>query len=62
MTIVQKLKSCWASFWGDPVMGGLSVDEYEEYECLWACYEWRRLSRVEQERLEELEYKRGIDD
>ncbi len=44
-----------------PERGGLTEDEFEEYEMLGSFMDWRVLSDAEQERYEELHRKyRGI--
>lgn len=58
--IISAWDSFWASFWGDDRRGGLSEEEYEEYEFLGACMEWRRLTHSEAVRYNHLYEKRGM--
>jgi hypothetical protein len=59
-TLVDEIAEFWASLWLHPVYGKLDQDEYEEYEFLGECMEWRRLTKVEEERFNELHNKRGL--
>lgn len=60
MSIRQTLAVWWAAIWGDPILGGLTQEEYEEWEFLGECMDWRVLRDWEQERYDELNKKRGI--
>lgn len=58
----QRLAASWQVFWGLPVLGNLTEEEYEEYDRIGTAMDCRRLTRREEIRFAELHYKRGIDD
>ena len=58
--IAEEVAAFWRGLWLDPIRGELSEDEYEEYEFLGQCNEWRVLTKVEEERFNELHNKRGL--
>ncbi len=55
----DKLATAFNNMFAPPEMGGLTQDEYEEWEYLSTSMEWNRtLTLQEQERYMELELKR----
>ena len=59
-TLAEEIAAFWRGLWLHPTYGELTEDEYEEYEFLGACMEWRILTKVEEERYNELHNKRGL--
>lgn len=58
MGLWSKIVETWCAFWGDPYLGGLTYDEFEEYEALGEAMEWRRLDVDERGRFQELQQKK----